>query len=66
MHPVQGTSYELNGDINNLSSTSNIDMLVRALVNCNDSVLDVKEGKACVIGLPTEGALRVLAAKILK
>lgn len=57
---VSGTGYGFEGDVTcDKKETSQLDMLFRTAVLCNDA--EVKDGE--VIGDPTEGALVVLGAK---
>lgn len=65
VHRVEGVSYDLEGEVTGLEdSTDNIQWLLKSMVNNNDSQLVDREGIKGIIGLPTEGALKVLAAKI--
>ena len=67
---VTGEGYRPEGDILELDGTKlaridSLSMLLEGSALCNDASL-VQEGDACsIIGDPTEGALRVLAAKTL-
>jgi magnesium-transporting ATPase (P-type) len=64
-HTVGGVSYDLVGEVTGLDNPKdNIQWLLKSMVNCNDSQLVDREGIKGIIGLPTEGALKVLAAKM--
>ncbi|MDO5708117.1 MAG: calcium-translocating P-type ATPase, SERCA-type [Andreesenia angusta] len=59
---ITGTGYSFEGEIRGKGSLKDIDMLLNAMVLCNDAEISEEE----VIGDPTEGALIVAAAKAQK
>jgi Ca2+-transporting ATPase len=65
---VTGEGYSTEGEIFSdrdgaVARGSTQEKLLRALVSCNEAHLVNRDGKASIVGDPTEGALLVLAAK---
>ncbi|MFH0948292.1 MAG: cation-translocating P-type ATPase [Elusimicrobiota bacterium] len=65
MIEVSGTGYSPVGEIKGISNEagSDVELLLKSGILCNDSELYEKDGKWCVKGDSTEGALLVAASK---
>lgn len=68
---VEGHSYEPKGEIQGfngelLKSNLSLQQLVAVMSNCNEAIIEYKEGQYRALGAPTEAAIRVLVEKLGK
>lgn len=70
-YEVEGHSYEPKGDIKGfhgelLKQNHSLQELVGIMANCNESIIEYKDGTYRALGAPTEAAIRILVEKLGK
>jgi P-type E1-E2 ATPase len=70
-YEVEGHSYEPKGEIRGFSGdilrgNQAIQSLIAIMANCNEAIIEYKEGTYRALGAPTEAAIRILVEKLGK